>query len=73
MDQALINRILNQGEKYNNESSSSMLRSIGMGNIINELKYLYTDNYSFNIESQINNGTKITIILPKNPPPVILY
>ncbi|MHB8061093.1 MAG: sensor histidine kinase [Ruminiclostridium sp.] len=73
MDSDLINKILNQNKKYNSNNSSLMLRSIGIGNIINELKYLYSDNYSFNIESQPNIGTQITIILPKNPPPVVLY
>lgn len=73
MDQELIDKISHQGEQFNADGSSSMLRSIGLGNVIKELRFLYQDNYDFHIESKIGEGTSITITLPRNPPPTLYH
>ncbi len=39
---------------------------IGLKNVNERLKNKYGDNYGLKIRSEINKGTNVTIIIPKN-------
>lgn len=65
-----IERILKHSENYFSEHNRSKLRSIGIGNITGKLEYIYKKNYRFDIESRVNSGTAVHIVLPVIAPSV---
>ena len=43
-------------------------KSFGLASVNRRLKLLYGENYSFVIESEYGEFTKVTILIPKNIP-----
>jgi two-component system, sensor histidine kinase YesM len=64
MSEKIISDLLNQGE---NDDTVSVLEShgnsIGLRNVIGRLKLYYGQDFSYQIESKKNAGTKITLLI----------
>lgn len=60
MNEDTIQKILKKQFKGISKKSSGL----GISNILERLELYYRDRFSFNIESKLNEGTKISIILP---------
>lgn len=63
MDEEMIDQLLNGGSIY---EPGSRLRSIGITNIRDRIRYMYGDTYGLKIESIIKGGTKVKVTIPLN-------
>lgn len=61
MDEDTVKLLQNAGE---GAVDKSVMRSIGIPNIINRISYLYGENYGMNISSSINEWTRIVVRIP---------
>lgn len=49
-----------------NDFGDDVKKSIGLSNVNQRIKLCYGENYGINIESNLNEGTKVSIFLPRN-------
>lgn len=55
---------INQTLSGENESSSSLFKEIGIGNVNRRIKYNYGDSYGLSITSELGLYTKMSLLLP---------
>lgn len=49
-----------------NDFGDDINKSIGLSNVNQRIRLCYGENYGINIESKLNEGTKVSILLPEN-------
>jgi two-component system, sensor histidine kinase YesM len=63
MEQEMIQKLLSGEQVYEPESK---MRSIGIANIRDRIRYLFGENYGVTIKSTVNKGTRVTVTIPLN-------
>ena len=48
-----------------NEDKNRYFSGIGINNVDSRIKLIYGNDYGINIKSKLNNGTTITMVIPR--------